>query len=318
MSDFNDKAIIERVIMLRAQFAGPRGRSRFAAALGISPSTYSYYEGDRVPPIEILLKICDLTGADLHWLLTGKSGEKKFAAGPHGALLEKHDSLLTSNPELANPVSAFIELLNEKRGIEKKFGGTVTSHKTNKAGKPGWIPILGRTAAGIVHCWDQHAHPEELDTVLVFLKEAAEWLQEKGEGYWQDWHTPPQNFVNWIRGGFDKNEFYMVECSEEVIGCFRLQWDDELFWGKRKPDAGYVHSFTLSRQLAGKGIGTRVLNELEKVCLENGRTFLRLDCGVEVRRLRQYYEEYGFTKVDATTVLGEDLALYEKRIGPDE
>ena len=134
----------------------------------------------------------------------------------------------------------------------------------------------------------RHARLEELETVLALLKEAAEWLREKDVNYWQDWHAPPQNFVNWIRSGFDKDEFYMVECGGEVIGCFRLQWDDELFWGKQKPNAGYVHSFTISRHLAGKGFGTRVLNEIEKICLENGKTFFRLDCGVEVRGLRKY------------------------------
>ncbi|MHA2160682.1 MAG: GNAT family N-acetyltransferase [Candidatus Thorarchaeota archaeon] len=158
------------------------------------------------------------------------------------------------------------------------------------------------------------AYPEELDTVLAFLKEAAEWLQKKGVDYWQYWHAPPQNFVDWIRKGFDKKEFYMVECSKEVIGCFRLQWNDEPFWGKLKPNAGYVHSFTLSRCLAGKGIGVKVLNEIEKICLENGKTFLRLDCGVGVRRLRQYYEKYGFVEVGTVTVLGEELILYEKEI----
>ena len=47
-SDAN--AIIERIKLLRQQYAGVRGKSEFARSLGISPSTYSYYENNRIPP----------------------------------------------------------------------------------------------------------------------------------------------------------------------------------------------------------------------------------------------------------------------------
>jgi SOS-response transcriptional repressor LexA/transcriptional regulator with XRE-family HTH domain len=162
MNKFDHKALIQRVITLRVQFSGPRGRSKFAGILGISPSTYSYYENDRIPPIEILLKMCEVTGADIHWLLTGSNPDLKFASGPHGLLLEQVDRLLRTNPQLASPISAFVELLNEKQGFERRFDGARAS---SKPAHPGWIPVLGRTAAGIVHCWDQQLLPESKQAV---------------------------------------------------------------------------------------------------------------------------------------------------------
>ena len=157
MQNFDEKAMIERVRLLRKQYAGSRGKSKFARALGISASTYSYYENNRVPPIEILLKICKVTGADLEWLLTGRSTERKFAFGPNIELLQKLDDLFTNNPELTEAVLAFIELLCEKKGIEKVFHPETQPAKPDR---PGWIPVLGRTAAGIVHFWDQTFLPE--------------------------------------------------------------------------------------------------------------------------------------------------------------
>ena len=62
MVKFNEKALIERIIELRKANYGQRGMSKFAAELGISPSTYFYYEQNRVPPIDLLLKICELCG----------------------------------------------------------------------------------------------------------------------------------------------------------------------------------------------------------------------------------------------------------------
>jgi transcriptional regulator with XRE-family HTH domain len=176
MENFDEKAIIERIRYLRKQHSGGRGRSKFARTLGISASTYNYYENNRVPPFEILLKISDVTGADLNWLLTGRKTLKtpilepgKFAFGPNSSLLRKLDNLLSENPELAEPISAFIELLCEKKGVEKEFYSDATLRSTRmppaKPARPGWIPVLGRTAAGIVHFWDKEVLPQPKQAV---------------------------------------------------------------------------------------------------------------------------------------------------------
>jgi len=162
MENFDEKTIIEKISLLRKQYAGNRGKSEFARALGISASTYNYYENNRVPPIEILLKICEVTGADLEWLLTGRSTEKRFAFGANSGLLQKLDDLFTSNPELTEAVLAFIELLCEKKGVEKEFQSKVLPARPDR---PGWIPVLGRTAAGMVHFWDQTFLPEPKQAV---------------------------------------------------------------------------------------------------------------------------------------------------------
>jgi len=150
-------AIIGRIRLLREQHAGSRGKSKFARDLNISPSTYSYYENNRIPPIEIMLKICEVTRVDLEWLLTGRSTEKKFASGPNSGLLQRLDKLFTDNPELAEAVLAFIELLCEQKDIEGGFRSKVLPSRPTR---PGWIPVLGRTAAGMVHFWEQTFLPE--------------------------------------------------------------------------------------------------------------------------------------------------------------
>jgi len=188
MKKVDRNPVTERIIMLRRQYAGERGKSKFAHDLGISPSTYSYYENDRVPPADVLVRICELTGADLAWLLTGREMEEKSPFRPwsgggnyaNAEIMGKLDALLRKNPTLSGPISAFIELLAEKAGIEKKLdiktadsdsaakkagaevrGGAgdadsdAAGDRAGDSNHPGWIPILGRTAAGIVHRWDE-------------------------------------------------------------------------------------------------------------------------------------------------------------------
>ena len=156
--------------------------------------------------------------------------------------------------------------------------------------------------------------PMEIQTVLSFLKESALWLRDKGVDYWQDWIDPPSLFTDWIQQGFDQSQFYMVQMDGNDIGCFRLQWQDPMFWGEQENDAGYIHSFTLSRKLAGQGFGIQVLDIIEDHCRHNQKSLFRLDCGYNVEGLRHYYEEYGFKHVGEVTVVGERLALYEKSL----
>ncbi|MCX5634931.1 MAG: helix-turn-helix domain-containing protein [Planctomycetota bacterium] len=168
MENIDAKAIIERIRQLRDQYAGRRGKSKFAEALNISPSTYSYYESDRIPPIEILLKICQVTGADLEWLLTGSANEIKNPFGQNTSLLRKLDALLTENPEMTSPILAFIQLLCEKKGFKNSFLREIAVQPGKppaKPNRPGWIPVLGRTAAGIVHFWDNEILPNSSTAV---------------------------------------------------------------------------------------------------------------------------------------------------------
>jgi transcriptional regulator with XRE-family HTH domain len=184
MEKIDPHGIIQRIRKLREQFSGPRGKSEFAHALAISPSTYNYYERDRVPPIEVLLKICEATGTDIEWLLTGRESSEKFAfakklvgtghskvitSGVNPVLLRKLNVLLNENPDLGAAVSAFIDLLAEKKGLENRLKpNLVQSHQQ----RPGWIPVLGRTAAGLVHFWDRMVLPKpeqavtELDEIV--------------------------------------------------------------------------------------------------------------------------------------------------------
>jgi len=165
MQNIDEKAIIQRIRELRTRFAGERGKSKFARSLGISPSTYSYYEDDRVPPIETLLAICQITGADLQWLLTGQQSSSAAgfsAGGPTKALLDQIGPIVSEHHEMAEAIAAFVDLLCEKKGIQKEL-----MPSENDAGhrKSGWIPVLGRTAAGIVHCWNEMTLPGSSEAV---------------------------------------------------------------------------------------------------------------------------------------------------------
>jgi SOS-response transcriptional repressor LexA len=178
-----DTEICRRIAQLRLETAGPRGKASFAKKLGISPSTYDYYESTRVPPAEVLVKIAECTGVDLYWLLTGKTKAGIDVAAGH-PLVQRVARLLADSPKAAGPLAVFLEILS---GVQKFPAGQVpqaifpevptaapkAASKTKEQPPPAegqpaketWIPILGRTAAGVAHFWSRAEEAAGLTTL---------------------------------------------------------------------------------------------------------------------------------------------------------
>ncbi len=191
-----------RIADLRAKTTGPRGKATFAKQLGISASTYDYYEGTRVPPAEILVKIAELTGADLHWLITGQAGSATLTAADH-SLLRRAAKLLGDCPDVAGPLGAFVDLLIETHKFPAKpipqaqAAADSSASDTPPAdparlsaasespnprasatpqvdpGREHWIPILGQTAAGVARFWGQADDVSGLTTLADLVARRA-------------------------------------------------------------------------------------------------------------------------------------------------
>ena len=222
--------ICRRVAELRLKAAGPRGKSTFAKQLGISPSTYDYYEGSRTPPAEMLVRIAEVAGADLHWLLTGEPGAAALGAEDH-PVLRRAAKLLADCPDAAGPLGAFADLLIEARKFPAKaqersmgvspmsptgvspmslpagqadptgvqpveptetsdqhgrdgrathgqvlgtpLGGPRPDGDARATGREAWIPILGRTAAGVARFWGKGEDVSGLTTLADLVARHA-------------------------------------------------------------------------------------------------------------------------------------------------
>ncbi len=158
------------------------------------------------------------------------------------------------------------------------------------------------------------ADKSEMKKGFSLLQEASLWLKEKNIDYWQNWSNPHDSSFNWIKEGFDANQFYFVLKESEVVGMFRLQWNDEQFWGEQEDNAGYIHSFTTARQHQGQGLGRQILAQIEDMCKQNHKKYVRLDCGAHIEKLCQYYENSGFVSVGEISLGKHRLRLYEKEL----
>lgn len=105
----------ERLRELRRRHFGPRGKAELAERLHIPLAEYERYERGQVPPGEVLVRICEVTGEDLQWLLTGLPGRGTVvitgSRPRHQHLLTQLAQLLDEHPEFAAPLEAFVALL---------------------------------------------------------------------------------------------------------------------------------------------------------------------------------------------------------------
>ena len=157
----------------------------------------------------------------------------------------------------------------------------------------------------------------ELPLALSLLREAAKWLQSKNTQQWSFWINPPKEKIDWIKEGFENEEFYFVYQNEILLGMFRLLYFDEEYWGKH-PDrfdkAGYIHSLTIKRKFAGQGLGALFLQKIEDKLREEGIFKFRLDCMQSNTGLCNYYESQGFIKIGEIQMSWAIQNLYEKKL----
>lgn len=95
----------------------------------------------------------------------------------------------------------------------------------------------------------------EVDAVLNLLGDAAEWTATIGFPAW------PARFPRRVVTlGIAAHEVYVVHEDDAIIATVALQWSDEMFWGTRDPDAGYVHRLVVRRDRAGADLGAWILD----------------------------------------------------------
>jgi SOS-response transcriptional repressor LexA/DNA-binding XRE family transcriptional regulator len=161
--------IISRIRQLRCQYSGERGKNRFAKALGIRASTYNYYEKDRIPPVDILLKIAEITGSDIYWLLTGQEQTSCKCPNHPTELIRQIEYLTNTHPNTTRALTAFVDLLYKNNQMNRQSPQEIENeHKK-------LIPILGRTAAGIIYFWDHKnlaslTEDEEITELTTLIK----------------------------------------------------------------------------------------------------------------------------------------------------
>ena len=103
----------------------------------------------------------------------------------------------------------------------------------------------------------------------------------------------------------EKTEYYYVVFNDEIIGNFRIIWDENL---EGLPEGKQVklHRIYLHQKIQGKGIGKNIVFWLENKAKEKGYKIIWLDAMNEQPQALLFYKNLGF-KYHSNTLLEYDL-----------
>lgn len=179
-----EQKLCNRVRQVRIQHAGERGKSRFSKELGLSPSTYDYYERGRVPPAGVLVRIAEIAHVDLRWLLTGEaqpgeSGAPAKLNRPGQKILQRAAKLMADHPRSAESLVAFLDLLEQALALPGEDWVAGAAAPPAVASSPPdhqqtWVPVLGRSAAGVPAFWADASEPLGLTSLADLIERHAE------------------------------------------------------------------------------------------------------------------------------------------------
>jgi len=131
------------------------------------------------------------------------------------------------------------------------------------------------------------ADQDDISTIVTILTEATE-------------HKAAHSDMAWGTGAFTNEEvaeymvthpMYIVKINTEAVGTFSITWEDTHIWGKQELDAGYIHRLAVRHGFHSKDLGEAIINWAAAETKKQGRTLLRLDCPLDNKKLRAYYEK---------------------------
>jgi GNAT superfamily N-acetyltransferase len=155
------------------------------------------------------------------------------------------------------------------------------------------------------------ARRADRDAVLALIEAASGWMRQRGIE--NPWPTPFPVAI--VEAGLTRREIYLVRGSDDrPIATFTLQDEDPEFWGEGNPPSIYLHRFVVDRDLAGRGLGSELLEWAAAEGQRRGAKFLRLDCLATNRRICAYYERAGFSPMGIVPVRGWPCQRFQRPI----
>ncbi len=168
----------------------------------------------------------------------------------------------------------------------------------------------------------KRAGQADLERVWKVIKKCSEWLSEKGLDHWKNYYT--RELTSKM---IDKKEVWLGLENGNVIGTITVSNEPPKYYyemGYSSKFAGlgqsavYIGALGVLPEEQGRGVAGKMLEVVEKIVINQGVKWLRLDCRDEVPGLVEFYEKRNFLKVEDNPMdEGEDGKYWvmEKRVG---
>lgn len=136
------------------------------------------------------------------------------------------------------------------------------------------------------------AEPVHMEAVFRIIDDRIRWMDRVGIRQWNTtdyWGVYPEAYYRWRA---QRGELLVFVHEETVVGVGALLREDPRWEDGMQKSAYYLHHF--ATPLDEKGVGSRMLAQLEQYTRDAGKERLRLDCAVDNAFLNRYYGEKGY------------------------
>ncbi len=134
----------------------------------------------------------------------------------------------------------------------------------------------------------------EVEAVFELYRERIAWMNREGIAQWNTTDYLESYPVTYYLDQMEQGNLYVLENDADgtAAGAVVLLPEDERWADRADTQAYYIHNLVTSYR--EKGLGSILLEEMERIAIEDQKQFLRLDCAVDNRFLNAYYESRGF------------------------
>jgi GNAT superfamily N-acetyltransferase len=152
----------------------------------------------------------------------------------------------------------------------------------------------------------ERASDTEASEVEALLDSVAHWLHSGGIDQWIS-GTFHDEVVDVVAAG----DLYVGKRDGRIVACFMLEsscpewmvtWLAER--GRSPADAMYLGRLAVTRNVAGQGLGVRLLEAATTIARDAGRTYVRLNAPANSTPLRTLYVDAGFDDLGTATLTG--------------
>jgi GNAT superfamily N-acetyltransferase len=140
----------------------------------------------------------------------------------------------------------------------------------------------------------------DLPTIMRWRQEAATWLATIGSDQWSDAGLTRDSFQRRVNDSIKSGETWIAEDDDGTpLGTIAI--DSTADAGLWKPeelhDAYVIHRMIIDRKVAGRDIGSALIDHAVHLAQRHGRARLILDAWTTNEGLHHYYHTQGFRHI---------------------
>jgi len=164
----------------------------------------------------------------------------------------------------------------------------------------------------------RNAEISDIDKIMNIIKQAQQYLKDKGVDQWQD------NYPNFdvIKDDIEKRKGYVLETDGKVVATVAVSYNDEktyekIYDGKWITESDYavIHRIAVDNNYKGKRLSSLIISEIEKMCLKRNIHSIKIDTHKQNESMKKMLNNNGFKYCGIIYLEnGSERVAYEKVI----